>query len=407
MSVLKGLSRNVAIQSCGIAALLLANLLVARIGGPDLQGRFYAFKSINDFQVALLNLGLPSGIIYYINKTSSGAPLFHRLSWQYAALLLLPLIAADAAVLTWLLPGNSDVRMWLTDTAFIAAGSSAMVAYTMQRGILLTQNDGDLFAAVSSLPSFLFLVFLPLSVLLGFAPISSAYFAVGMLSLASIHAILSPSLSGAPVSFRSINWRLVFTQSGHVFAQALAYGMQPLITIGLLNRSGGSSEAAGLFNIASLVFVLPNLLMSMVAPVFYNRWSKSLNAQGLKKIARNAALIAIAVQALAFLSWPLVEPVTVLIFGDGFRGSTPLIKLMLAGVGPLAFTRIMSPAFQGTGSNRMLTFSCFLRLLPMAVLGFYMRDDILTWAAISWAAGEYLAAAALAAALAKNPGNIR
>jgi O-antigen/teichoic acid export membrane protein len=399
VTLLKGLTRTVAIQGTGIAALLLANLIVARLGGPALQGRFYAIKSINDFQVAFLGFGLPAGIVYYINKTGTGARLFHRLSWRYAALIALPLIAVDYVALTHLLPESPGS---FNDAALVAIGSAAFIAYSIQRGIILTQNDGDLFSSLTATSSYLYLVLLPLSVLADLAPIASAYFIVGLLCVGLsdlvIRRLRLPAHEG---ELRAIDWRLVLAQSNHVFLQGLLFGLQPLLTIHLMQWHGADGTIVGLFNIAALVFILPNLLTAMVAPVFYNRWSKSLDRAGLFTVAKRATAIAGGAQILALASWPLVEPATALVFGEEFRAAAPAIKILLFGVGALTFTRIMSPAFQGMGQNVMLTLSCLLRLAPLLALAFLRVEGPLANAALCWLAGEWLAALSLGMALSR------
>jgi O-antigen/teichoic acid export membrane protein len=319
---------------------------------------------------------------------------------RYAALLAIPLIGINVFALKLLLPTTAGMWQEFSDAALVAIGSAAMIGYTMQRAILLTRTDGDVFSAVTAAPSFMFLVLLPLSVLIGIAPIASAYFIVGLASIALTHILLTlkfPTVSNEAA--RDIDWRMVLSQSGHMLLQSVAYGLQPLITVALLQRHSNGSVLAGLFNIAALVFILPNLLMAMVAPVFYNRWSKLLDHAGLKTIATKAAMIAGGLQVLALMAWPLAEPAAALVFGEGFRQAAPAIQIMALGAAPLAFTRILSPAFQGLGSMETLTLSCFLRLVPIGVLAVIQPADPLAAASIAWVAGEYLAAIVVLAGL--------
>lgn len=389
------LIRTFLIQSIGVVSLLAATLLVARLGGPRVQSDFAIYKAINDFQVTFLSFGLPTAIVYVLNKTGSGEAALFRYANLYAIILCVPLSLFDMVLLGFFFPERDVLSSMVADAVFIGTASSALVGYSFIRSILLTKTDGNLFSFVTILPSVLLLVSVPPSLWLGMAPIPLAYFFMGGASVFVSILLTRPRLQlTGSFNIKLIEWRPIFSQASHIFLQSLLFGLQPLITIFLLRKAGVAHDVIGYFHLASLVHVLANLLVAMVAPVLLNRWSKGLDRSGLSGVAKSAAWIALAIQCLAMVLIPFAAPATMSVFGQAFSPVVTPAIILIFSIGALIFSRIMIPALLGLGYSWVLTWSNVFRLAVISLVGFSLSGsslDPLIWAAISWVAGEYAA----------------
>ena len=163
-----------------------------------------------------------------------------------------------------------------------------------------------------------------------------------------------------------------------------------------MKKFGANTADIGYFSIASLMIVGPNLLVAMVAPVLFNRWSKVLTAEKIFPILKNILIFSIMIQALGLFFWPFLSPIIIFIFGADFAQTVPLMSILLFSVLAVLATRGMTPAFQGIGKNNWVTYSCGTRFIAilMGLLTLALPEtqmNTLETAAWSWVLGEYAA----------------
>jgi O-antigen/teichoic acid export membrane protein len=403
------LAQTFAVQSIGVALMLGVTLMVSRLGGPDSQGSFALVKSSVDLQVGLFSLGLPSAIVFLLNSTGRGHAAVYRYTLRYGLLLMLALPLLNFAILLGIDPGATATESAIRAAA-IGLASAWLTAFALLRGMLLVHTDGPVFSALSI---FQWVVIAAVAVLLlnrGPYVFEFAYGLAGATSLALMilclrtyggHGTRTNPITGHAATVDGaddIDWKILRAQSVHVLMQAVIFGLQPFLTNAALAAASDGIEQVGLFSIASLVVTLPNLLVALVAPVLFNRWSKSLQWSGMGQIRRNALLLGIAAQAIAILAMPLVAPVISLVFGQLFVGATGATQILLLGTLPIIAGRILTPALQGLGRTDFVTITCCLRLAVGAAAGAAMlvtASPPLIAMAAAWCIGEYAAFAAM------------
>jgi O-antigen/teichoic acid export membrane protein len=389
------LAQTLSIQSLGVLLMLATTLLVARMGGADAQGNFALVKSLNDFLVAIFSLGMPSAIVYLINQNGHGHFVILRHIWRYsfALLLLLPMITY--MVLYWLYPEAPAVTR-IIQAVLIGAGSALMTGYGLQRAILLVRDDGPVFSFLSIIPGAIVTVTIIILLNRNTFAAEFAYAFAGIFGIILMHLGLRKALSGLPPEDPQLplDWRMLRAQSSHVFVQGILFGLQVFLTNAALEFADPTMVAVGLFNVASMVITLPNLLVSLVAPVLFNRWSKSLTWAGYAAIKRNSLLLGGAAQILAMVAIPLITPVLSFIFGAEFVAASGAVKIMLGSVLAVFAGRIITPALQGLGCNWIVTWSCAARLGVGGALAITLMSQSyppMLCFACGWLAGEYAA----------------
>lgn len=389
------LAQTLVIQCLGVLLLLGITLFVARIGGAEEQGRFALVKSINDLQVALFSLGLPSGLVFTLNKSGSG----HRAAFQavliYTSCLLALATAVNFFTLAWLLPDTGTTSR-LEQATLIAGASALLTGYGIQRGLVLVRTDGTLFSLVSILPAASLTI--AIVVLLGRTglAIEIAYAVSGVVCFTSTTLYLRRVLLSFPTPRSSpIDWAVLVRQSLHVFIQALLFSAQIFGTNAWMKSQDASLADLGLFNISSMVVTIPNLLIGLVAPVLFNRWSRSLPTSGLRGVFGGALLAGAITQGIALLAIPLVDSALGQIFGREFQGAARSTTILLFSIFAVTTSRILTPALQGLGHNHLVTWSCMARVGVAATFIWLARwagTSFLDAVALGWLAAECAAA---------------
>ena len=384
------------IQSLGVVATFLLTFAVARFAGPEVQGVFATYKSLFDFEIALLVFGLPSGLVYYLNKQPEHKSYFFRWAFWFGLLLVPAILAINLAAVPSLVLNTGVFDQPLLPAIALTAAVAMMICYSLYRAIYLTLDDGSRFSWLSVLPPVLALVFILFAVSTGLVSIPVAYAAVGVCSLTAAVTMLKPRLAPSAGSVGTpIGWSIIRSQSAHVYAQSLLFGLQPVMTFYIMRKFGAGDAEIGQFNIAALTIAGPNLLVAMVAPVFFNRWSKSLAPRDLKDLVWRMALFSAGCQLASLLVIPAAPYIVPGVFGSGFTASIEPVVILLFAVFAVFLGRCLTPALQGLGRNDQVTVSCLARIIVLAmgvlVLIVSEQSDLIGWAAYSWLAGEYAA----------------
>jgi O-antigen/teichoic acid export membrane protein len=390
------LAQTIAIQGLGVIVMFAVTLYVARVGGTTSQGSFAFVKSVTDLQVAIFSLGLPSAIIFMLNKRGTGHQAVFRKSLAYGATLsvILPIFTFAALKMVMNSEINTNVAL---QALTIGLAGAWLTLFALLRALLLVYSDGAIFSMLSIL-QWIIIGFSALT-LLNRTPyvFEVAYCLAGAISLLAIIGYLHCTMYlGHKIDAASdaIDWRMLRQQSVHVMLQTSFFALQPFLTNAALAQTTDGLASIGLFNIASMVVALPNLLVALVAPVLFNRWSKSLDWSGIAAIRRNSLYLGAAVQIVAILSMPMVAPVIILLFGSAFVDATVATYILLLAILPIVTGRIITPAVQGLGRTDYLTRNSALRLtvsIATAALLICAGQPPLMTMAIAWCVGEYVA----------------
>jgi O-antigen/teichoic acid export membrane protein len=389
------LAQTLSIQSLGVLLMFITTLLVSRLGGANAQGNFAFVKSMNDFQVAVFSFGMPSAIVYLLNLHDNAHFKMLRFIWLYSFILLIILPIFSYGVLYWIYP-ELNIYSRINPALLIGMSSALLTGYGLQRAVLLVRNDGPIFSILSIVPACVVVISIIIFLNRTIIAAEIAYALAGLISIIFMHIALRRALRGLPPDDPElpIDWRVLRTQSSHVFAQGILFGLQVFLTNAALESANPNLVAVGLFNVASMVITLPNLLVSLVAPVLFNRWSKSLTWAGYATIKRFALILATTAQGLAFLTIPLVIPVLSFVFGPEFEAASEATTIMLGSVLAVFAGRILTPALQGLGQNWIVTWSCVARLALGAIIAIFVSSlgyPPIIYFAIGWLGGEYAA----------------
>jgi O-antigen/teichoic acid export membrane protein len=396
VSYRRQLAPVVAIQSLGVASSFAIVALLARVAGPEVQGEFALYKSLIDVQVAFLTLGLPSGFIYVINKGYYSAREMFVQASRYAPAVFVVSTLITAAYLTTRstpLPGDEGLNV-----ALVAFAAGATTYWALVRGIVLTLSDGVAFAWVTALSPLVLMVVtlggvgtgawsLPMS----FA-VSALVAVLTVLALVAAVGLPSRRAKRAPGASAS-GARVLVEQSGHTLLQAVFLSGAVFSILWLMQLLGAGVHDLGQFSVTSLAVVGPNLLVGMVAPILYSRWSRSMDAGHRRRLVARALRFSVVVQIAALVSLPLVVPMITFLLGEEYRPAAVAMCIVLLAVFPLAATRVIAPALQATGSTAIVSASWGARLLAPVVLipAFTLVEDVVKWAALVMAIGEYVA----------------
>lgn len=393
------LAKALVIQAFGVAVMFLVTLIVSRVGGPAAQGSFAFIKSTADFQVAVFSLGLPQAIVFMLNRRGVGHYAIYVNIARYCFGLMIVLPVLNLGWLWWFAPTGSQPLL-LLQALLIGLACAWLTAFSLFRGLLLVFTDGPLFSFLSIL-QWLIIAVCVFALLNRSAFIFEiAYFAAGAASVAAIVVALRRFMLAGNVQQvgGKIDYAILREQSAHVLLQAVMLGLLPFVTNAVLLQKQEGYENAGLFNIASIVVTLPNLLVALVAPMLFNRWSKSLVWADMGRLMKNAFVIGGMAQFVALVAIPLVTPGISLVFGPAFVGAVEATQILLISVLPIVTGRILTPALQGLGFTREVTISCLWRIsstVGVAAVLLAMEWHILSALAFAWTAGEYAALAKL------------
>lgn len=396
MSTRRNLVVNVVVQTLGAASSFVVIAALARVAGPSVQGEFAVYKSLIDVQVALLTLGLPSGFVYVVNKGLIPVTTLAR----GAARGLPVFLAVGLAISLGYLATRSELtEHGLAATAgLLAVAVAATTYYALMRGIVLTQTDGAGFAWLSALPPISLMVLAVTGVGTGSWSLAVSFAASATLAAGAAVALYIRTRPAGPVSPASPQAVPVLRkQSLHSFLQGLFQSGAIFATIAVMQALGASVSDVGHFNVASLAVVGPNLLVAMIAPVLYSRWTRTLTRSTRGPLVVRALRIAAAMQALALPLTFVITPLLVLLLGEAYEPAAHAMVPLLLAVLPLAATRIIAPALQATGDTSIASVAWGIRLAAPVVLAPFalLIDDVVVWATVATAIGEYAALAAM------------
>ncbi|HZW21415.1 hypothetical protein [Noviherbaspirillum sp.] len=404
MASIKKFLTTITIQSFGSGAIFLTVFFIARILGPDEQGRFSEVKAFVDLLVVGLLLGLPQSFIYGINRLHIARGQLSRWSMKYGAvaifLVTVPLWIVPFEQLNFLPIG----KLRFSDTLFLALAVAGLIVHGLLRGILLTADDGWRFSFITILPA-LFL-FTAITLLLGtnwFDPIL-AYAIAGSLSAIVTIRYSRPFLS--ELSHNSLPWKNLLSNGSTTFVQSIVMAMQPVLTISLLRRAGGGYDDVAFFSLAAYIYQASILPLTMVAPLLFNRWSSAKTTDDVAVDLKTLAWPLIVIVISVGVAWQLAPFLIPVIFGSSYAGATRSIQLILLGVPFMYIGYVGMPALMAIGKFRVNAMMVIVRLITCALTLFFLLiaypgDDRSEQAAVAWTTAELVMASMVIVVLAK------
>ena len=256
------------------------------------------------------------------------------------------------------------------------------------------------FAWVTALPPMVLMAVTLVGVGSGAWGLPASFAASALLSVGTVLLVLRAVgvPPGSPMTAdRRSALRILIRQSGHTLVQAVFLSGTSFSILWLMQHRGAEVNDLGQFGVAALAIVGPNLLVGMVAPILYSRWSRSMSLAQRRRIIRSALRLAALVQVGAICALPLVIPGVTFLLGSEYRPGAVATCVVLLAMLPVATTRMISPALQATGSTAVVTAAWGARLVtPVALVPLHgVLDDVVVWAAAAMVAGEYVAMATM------------
>lgn len=378
------------VQVGGVMISFITIIVVARWGGAATQGVFFTYKTLADFITTILLFGLPQAYIFLINKdrvTISGVTIF---TYMYSAISVL--IAFGAILLH--LSSSISVNPGALAIAALSVGVGGYVLHGLARGIILTRAAAGLFSVFSVVPAVLLLSGIVFQFANGSPNFPLAIGTTGLLSGLVGVACLSRMSKLRLSDLVGIPYRALVTQSLHTFIQSSLYAAQPVLTVAMFRGRSGTDVDIGNFSIAVTAFSAINVVVSVMGPVLFNRWTKSMSWDQYSTLARRTYWVSGTLMVIAGIVLLVAEPVVDVILGPAYREAVLPIQLMTFAVFPLLSTRFLSSAIYALGHPSVNSFSCLARLVTVAACFFAsysLTDNMLASGAIAWVAGEWIA----------------
>jgi O-antigen/teichoic acid export membrane protein len=387
---------SVLIQSLGTLSLFGLVVAISRIGGPQAQGMFANVKSWTDLLIALGQLGLPQGFVYAINKGyAAPGPLF-RLSAVWASVFG---VAAGAATLIAVFTGYLDKPQSFsigTMATCLGVNIGGMTMFCLVRGLLLTRTDGMLFALYTIAAPVLLTILVGATFLASLTtPIEIPFAAAGTIC-AIIAALVGLIITQDHTKLLRTNYPVLIGQSASALAISMLSVLQPVLTFALIKLWGGDNHTIGLFNVASMAMMVSNVLFGMIAPVLFNRWSKSLTLAGAPALFRRLMRWTFIVACLSMVAIAIVPLLVVPIFGVAFAEAVLPTQILASGLAPVFYTRVAAPALLGLGLSHWNTGIAAVRtvLIGAIFVGLAVAGMSPLFAAtLAWAAAEWVTVA--------------
>lgn len=382
------------VQLAGVTFSYISLLLIARFEGPAAQGVFVTIKSFVDTVYALFMAGLPQALILVINRGQfnvRSAALYIELYCVVIFLFAIPI--------TWKL-------MWLDvgygpELLFIPIGIVGMSLFGLTRSLLLTHTDGLSFSLFTVAPPFLILLFVGVHLVVPEFDFLRVYLCFGISILIVSEVILVwLYLHRREEPLIKIPFSLLFSENLHSFAQAVFYNGQLFLVLKMLTAHGVLPDDLGKISTAILPLLALHVLIGVIAPILYNQWSKQETPTDMPKMVRYLVRVALVIQGCSILTFPVVRPATILVFGEAYSEAVPAIWVVLLATFPVALTRLLSPYLQTSGRAALNSVSCFVRVAAVLILLFAAQQaghnfNIVVVLAIVWASGEWFALAFL------------
>jgi O-antigen/teichoic acid export membrane protein len=393
------LLNSLVIQGLGSVAPFLTVILLARVGGPTIQGTFSTFKTWSDLVASIFVFGFPQAFVYLINKRLIGREALLNITLVYAALsvvILLPIALLSAYLSYNQVPSGRD--LWVYST-LLGLGVAAVILNRLVRAIYLTLDDGVLFALITSAPATFVMITMLIASRQPDFDYDVAYLCAGLLTCLATGVWIRRIILASPryrFSLPIVPIKALANQSLQTFFQSISFTIQPVITIALLLEFSATIIDVANFTAATIVIAAVNVFFGIISPILFNRWSIGMGRELFSMIGRiidKTTLVFLLLGLLAIPAYPLLVP---LVFGPTYQSAVPAFQIISLAIAPVAFTRTIASAIHAADRPGINSISCAVRLAVSVAVQVYISTihavDLVTAAVCAWVAAEWAAA---------------
>lgn len=326
--MIKKLFFSILIQSIGTLSYFALVWIITHYIGLEKQGEFAILKSWVDLWFTICCFGLPQGFIYAINKLNTPIYNLKKFSTYYPIVVI---VVTSITSFFWFNFINKSISLTLLQYLFIGISIAGIVGHGLLRGIYITKNDGNLFALISILPALSLFLFTIISILIN-SNISfpEIYLLSGCISFIILFLLIkTPKQTQTSV----ILWKEIISHGESVFLQGLAITLLPVLTYWLMSNFDISQKEIGGFNIAMYFYLAIALPLNMVAPIFFNRWSKINDKNILKNELKKFIKLGIIMLLFSVIILFFIKDIIIFLFGKEILFAIPSIQaFILSGV---------------------------------------------------------------------------
>lgn len=379
-----GLVEASAIQLTGSAATFLVQLLLARLGGPEVQGGFSLVKAEVDFLMATLVVGLPQAVFYFVQKGDLPIATSVKLAARVGML-------ATILALLWGVVSVLRGQQNLATAAAIAAAAGSSVHYSILRGALLSVRSSRAFAIFSAAPAVVILLLVG-ALLATNSQLMKSQFLVALLFLGAFSACGAWGLlqlkqremsSSRTVSFFGLarfgvaSWVPTVCQSGVVF-----------IALGWISERSG--EAAGATAAALALASIAVTPLNLMSPLLFKEWTSLTPESRRHQFIWAVGIVLVFTIVFSSIVYGFSSEIVRLVFGAEYVPFAAFFALLSLLVAPQSMAKLWTVLCSAAGKPWLSSIVDAAKLL-LFVLGLVMfalepRDAILTLVCSEYAA---------------------
>jgi hypothetical protein len=369
-------------------------LLIARQRGAEIQGGFGLVKAEIDLMVALLLIGLPQAIFYFLNKGTLTWTYVRRLTTYHA-------LAAAAAVLVFEAGGRAALtaERGVLGALALAVAVAALVAHGNLRAAALDARSATVFSVVTAFPGLLLLVVVAATLAAGgmngrgvtvVGPVlAAAYLLAFLCTMAVLWRIRDVNAAAAqPPSLTRLGKYGVST-----WIPAVAQNVSPVIALTWIDWRIDDPVGIGVFSAALLSLNLLLTPFAMLVPLLFKRWVAIDADERRAELHRLLLPTAGACVAVAALTWFAQEPLIAATFGPEYLTRGGVFALLALGLWPQAASRLFGVMFSADGRPWFAVVGEIARVVTLAA-GLYLFEigQLVTLACL-WVGAEFVAPA--------------
>ena len=271
---------------------------------------------------------------------------------------------------------------------------AASTFYGLMRAIVLTCTDGAAFAWLTALPPIVLFALAVGGASPGAWTLAVAFAGTWLAAAGFLRAVVVPPRAPARDGHGARDDRCSGSSPSTALVQGLCQSGAVFGTILAIQTLGGTVHDVGQFTVASLAIVGPNLFVAMIAPLLFNRWARTMTRTGRHRLIRQTSSSPSPSRCWRCPSCRSASTLLTAIFGDDYHDGAVAMTPLLLAVFPLIVTRVVAPALQATGDTSVVTVTWAVRLAaPWILLPRRLVDDVVLWATLATACGEYAAMA--------------
>jgi O-antigen/teichoic acid export membrane protein len=351
-----GRSRELAalllLQGVGSIATLACTMVLAKIDGPQVQGLFNTLKAEMDMLAAVLVLGLPQALFFYLQRGSLTWSTASRIAMAQASLGCI----LSAGYWWWASPAGIDLqgsRALLAASICSLAVGASILQVNSRSGVLALRST-FLFGFVTALPGAMLLLVLLVGLASGRALSRGILFpaifcvAYGLACLLSVWiAAHAPARAGS--STKQVPLRELLSYGAATCVPAVLQTLSIVLVLRFIRASSGDAEAVGVFAAALLCLTIGLTPLNFAVPLLFKRWVVEPEGKRTQALYASYRLVIPVSIVATFLIWLLERPLVSLAFGDEYLAYGSVFALASISLLPQALGKLAGVLFNSIG----------------------------------------------------------